>query len=97
MQANRVMHYRIETCFAESHAAAIKHSVIKMEKTTGRRKYLQLTTVMAAKQRANAQGVPPSSVTVAAENSSDSIQHRCFHCGLHGVRPGTIPAAPFQP
>jgi len=39
------MHYRIETCFADSQAAAVKHSVIKMEKTTGRRnKYLQRTT-----------------------------------------------------
>ena len=55
-----------ETCFAESHAAAAKHNVITAEKATGRMKrYLQLTTVMAAKQRANAQAVPRMSAKVA--------------------------------
>ena len=56
----------IETCFAESHAAAVKHSVITIEKTIGRiKRYRQLTTVMAAKQRANAHAVPRISAKVA--------------------------------
>jgi hypothetical protein len=34
--------------FAERHAAAVKHTVITIEKTIGRKKrYLRLTTVMA--------------------------------------------------
>ena len=56
-----------ETCFAEKHAAAIKQSVITAEKTIGRAKrYLQLTTVIAAKQSANAHAVPRMSAKVAA-------------------------------
>jgi hypothetical protein len=44
---------------AESDAAAIKHNVITTEKTMGRiKRYLQLTSVMAAKQAANAHTVP---------------------------------------
>ena len=44
-----------ETCLAESHAAAVKHTVIAIEKAMGMiKRYLQLTTVMAAKERANA-------------------------------------------
>ena len=39
---------------AESHAPAIKHIVITIEKTIGRiKRYRQLTTEMAAKQTAN--------------------------------------------
>jgi hypothetical protein len=49
----------METCFAESHAAAVKQAVITIEKRMGRiKRYLQLTTVIAAKQRANAHAVP---------------------------------------
>jgi len=35
----------METCFAESHAAAVKHRVITIEKAMGRmiKRYLQLT------------------------------------------------------
>jgi len=56
----------METGLAESHAAAVKHTVIKIEKAMGRiKRYLQLTTVMAAKQRANAQAVPRRSAKVA--------------------------------
>ena len=57
----------METGFPESHAAAAKHNVITSEKTTGRiKRYLQLTTVMAAKQSANAHAVPRMSAKVAA-------------------------------
>ena len=56
-----------ETCLAESHAAAIKQKVITIENAMGRiKRYLQLTTVMAAKQRANAHVVPRMSAKVAA-------------------------------
>jgi len=55
-----------ETGFAESDAAAAKHTVITAEKAIGRiKRNLQLTTVMAAKQRANAQAVPRMSAKVA--------------------------------
>ena len=54
-------------CFAESHAAAVKHDVITIEKAMGMiKRYLQLTTVMAEKQRANAHAVPRMSAKVAA-------------------------------
>ena len=57
----------METCLAESHAAALKHNVITIEKAMGMiKRYLQLTTVMAAKQRANAHAVPRMSAKVAA-------------------------------
>ena len=49
----------LETCFVESHAAAVKHNVVAIEKTMGiTKKYFQLKNVMAAKQRANAHTVP---------------------------------------
>jgi hypothetical protein len=52
---------------ADSQAAAIKHTVITIEKTIGRiKRYLQLTTVMAAKQAANAHAVPRMSAKVSA-------------------------------
>src|SRR4029077_7966339 len=45
--------------FAESHAAAVKHNVVTIEKTMGiTKKYFQLKTEIAAKQRANVQAVP---------------------------------------
>jgi hypothetical protein len=57
----------METCFVESHAAAVRHSVITIEKAIGMTKrYLQLTTVMAAKQRANVQAAPRMSAKVVA-------------------------------
>jgi len=57
----------METCFPESHAPAVKDNVITIEKAMGMMKrYLQLTTVMAAKQRANAHTVPRMSAKVAA-------------------------------
>ena len=56
------LYYRdggLETCFPESHAAAVKQNVVAIEKTMGRiKKYFQLKTVMAAKQRANVHAVP---------------------------------------
>jgi hypothetical protein len=49
----------LEARFAESHAAAVKHNVIAIEKTMGIiKKYFQSKTAMAAKQRANAHAVP---------------------------------------
>src|SRR5258708_27947130 len=55
-----------KTCFAESHAAAVKHNVITIEQAMGRiKRYRQLTTVRAAKQRANAHAVPRMSAKVA--------------------------------
>ena len=58
---------KVQSVFAESHAAAVKHTVITIEKTIGRiKRYLQLTTVMAAKQRANAHVVPRMSARVFA-------------------------------
>jgi len=57
----------METCLADSPAAAVKHNVIAIEKAMGMMKrYLQLTTVMAAKQKANAHAVPRMSAKVAA-------------------------------
>jgi hypothetical protein len=54
-------------CLAESHAAAVKHKVITSEKAMGMiKRYLQLTTVMAAKHRANAHAVPRIIAKVAA-------------------------------
>ena len=56
-----------ETCFAESHAAALKHNVIRIEKATGSiKRYLQLTTVTAAKHAANAHAVPRINAKVTA-------------------------------
>jgi hypothetical protein len=56
----------METCFVESQAAAVKHKVITIEKAMGRiKRNLQLTTVRAAKQRANAHAVPRMSAKVA--------------------------------
>src|ERR1022692_936758 len=58
---------RLQIGCAESQAAAIKHTVITIEKTIGRiKRYLQLTTVMAAKQTANAHPVPRMSAKVSA-------------------------------
>ena len=58
---------RLQIGFAESHAAAVKHTVITIEKTIGRiKRYLQLTTVMAAKQRAKAHTVTRMTAKVSA-------------------------------
>ena len=71
---------RLQLVFAESHAAAVKHTVIAIEKTIGTiKRYLQLTTVMTPKQRARAHtttrmaakvfaGRPPSCHANAAAN-----------------------------
>src|SRR6267154_13482 len=57
---------KVQLVFAESHAAAVKHAVITIEKMIGRiNRYLQLTTVIAAKQSANAHAVPRMSAKVA--------------------------------
>ena len=57
----------MKTDLAESHAPAVKHNVITIEKAMGMiKRYLQLTTVMAAKQRANAHAVLRISARVVA-------------------------------
>ena len=51
----------------DSHAAAVKHSVIRDENTIGTmNRYLQLTTVMAPKQSANAHAAPRMDAKAAA-------------------------------
>ena len=54
--------------FGESHAAATKHTVIRVKKRIGKRKkYLQLRIVTAKKQRANAHAARRMSARVSAE------------------------------
>jgi hypothetical protein len=66
-QAGTDANERLQIGFAESHAAAVKHAVITIEKTIGRiKRYLQLTTVMAAKQRARAHTVTRMTASVSA-------------------------------
>src|SRR5436853_7835207 len=74
----------METCLAESHAAAVKHNVITIEKTMGMVKaYLQLKAVTATKQMASAHamlrtrakvsaGSPPSSHANTAANKRNT-------------------------
>src|SRR6202045_480101 len=66
----RSMHYRnggMETCLAESHAAAIKHTVIRVEKTMGVVKaYLQLKAGTATKQMASAHAMLRTRAKVSA-------------------------------
>jgi hypothetical protein len=67
MEAGTDANERPQIRFAESHAAAVKHTVITAEKTIGRiKRYLQLTTVMAAKQRAKAHTVTRMAAKVSA-------------------------------
>ena len=67
LQAGTDANERLQSGFAESHAAAVKHAVIAIEKTIGRiKRYLQLTTVMAAKQRARAHTVTRMTAKVSA-------------------------------
>src|SRR3989442_5441945 len=82
----------METCFAESHAAAVKHNVITIEKAMGMiKRYLQLTTVMAEKQGANTHAVPRMSAKVAAGRppschaniAANKIKHADRESGRH--------------
>jgi len=58
---------KVQLVFAESHAAAVKHTVITIEKTIGSiKRYLQLTTVIAAKQRAKAHAMTRMTAKVSA-------------------------------
>ena len=58
---------RLQIDFAESHAAAIKHTVIRVEKTMGIVKAnLQLKAVIATKQMARAHGMPRMRARVSA-------------------------------
>jgi len=75
----------MEAYLEESHAAEIKHTVITIEKTIGMtKKYLQLKTATAAKQRARAHamprtlakdsgGRPPSSHAIMAANRRNTV------------------------
>ena len=75
---------RLQIGCAESHAAAIKHNVIRAEKTSGIVKaYLQLKAVIATKQMASAHamlrtrakvsaGSPPSSHANTAANKRNT-------------------------
>ena len=75
---------KVQAGFGESHAAAIKHSVIKVEKTMGVVKaYLQLKAVTATKEMASAHamlrtrakvstGSPPSSQANTAANKRNT-------------------------
>src|SRR5450432_1137434 len=66
-QAGTGANERPQIRFAESHAPAVKHTVITIEKTIGRiKRYLQLTTVMAAKQRARAHTATRMTAKVSA-------------------------------
>jgi hypothetical protein len=66
-QAGTDANERLQPGFAESHAAAVKHAVITIEKTIGKiKRYLQLTTVMTAKQRAKAHTVTRMTAKVSA-------------------------------
>jgi len=57
----------MEACFDENHAAKVKQNMITAERTMGRMKrYLELITVITAKQRANAETVLRMSANVAA-------------------------------
>jgi hypothetical protein len=59
--------------FAESHAAAVKHTVIRVEKTMGVVKaYLQLKAVTATKQMASAHAMlrTPAKVSAGSPPSS---------------------------
>jgi hypothetical protein len=56
---------KVQPVFAESHAAAAKHSVITLANTTGTtKKYLQLRIVTAAKQMTRAHAGPRTSAKV---------------------------------
>jgi hypothetical protein len=75
---------KVQPVFGESHAAAVKHTVIRVEKTMGVVKaYLQLKAVTATKQMASAHAMlrtrakvsaesPPSSHANTAANKSDT-------------------------
>jgi hypothetical protein len=75
---------KVQPVFAESHAAAVKHTVIRVEKTMGVVKaYLQLKAVTATKQMASAHamlrtrakvsaGSPPSSHANTAANKRNT-------------------------
>jgi hypothetical protein len=75
---------KVPPVFAESHAAAVKHTVIRVEKTMGVVKaYLQLKAVTATKQMASAHamlrtrakvsaGSPPSSHANTAANKRNT-------------------------
>lgn len=62
------MHVSTVSCpYAESHAAAIKHIVIRAEKTMGIVKAnLQLKAVIARKQMASVHGIPRMRAKVSA-------------------------------
>jgi hypothetical protein len=79
----------METCFAESHAAAVKHNVVTIEKAMGIiKKYFQLKTVMAAKQRANAHAV----LRIRAKDSGG--RRPSCHANITASRRNTLTKSP---
>jgi hypothetical protein len=79
-------------CLGESHAAAVKHAVITVEKTIGRiKRYLQLRAVIAAKQTANAHLIPGMSAKAAggrvpschANIAANRLEHANRESGRH--------------
>ena len=64
---------KVQLVFGESHAAAIKHTVIRVEKTMGMTKvYLQFKTVTATKQMASAQAMLRTRAKVSAGSPANS-------------------------
>jgi len=64
---------KAQLVFAESHAAAVKHTVIRIEKTRGVVKaYLQLNAVIAAKQTASAHAMLCTRAKVSAGSPPSS-------------------------
>ena len=58
---------KVQPVFAESHAAATRHTVISVEKTVGVVKaYLQLNAVTATKQMASVHAMPRMRAKVSA-------------------------------
>ncbi len=63
----------METCFAESQAPAVKHNVIRVEKTMGVVKaYLQLKAVTPTKQMASAHAMLRTRAKVSAGSPPSS-------------------------
>ena len=75
---------------AESHAATVKHTVIAVEKAVGRiKRYLQLTSVMAAKQRTRAHTV---TAKVAARRLPGCHANTAAKTVVNRARRDSIPA-----
>ena len=95
-------HPHPELAFAESHAAAIKNTVITNEKTMGTVKaYLQLKTVIATKQMASAHEMLRTRAAVSAGSPLSSHARYCREQKKHGEkkseRAEEVPISPGKP